>query len=196
VLLGIDFAIAVGVQLLDGVAALHAADGIHRELRTDHVTVSSDGTVRIIDFGSAQCTGVPAFHRYHRVISPPLFRNGGFRFRYMSPEQVLGRELDARTDVFSAAGLICELVTNRHPLGGATNDMDALIRVREGNVEVPQSLPASLRLAIQMAASRERRQRSTAAAFRDTLRAAAQMARIDIGPHVIARRLVELGVPT
>jgi serine/threonine protein kinase len=194
-LLGDDVVLAIAVQLLDGLAALHAAGIAHREVRPDHVMVAADGTVRVIDFGTAS-HGASRFSRYSRFISPSYPVDWRYRMMYMSVEQTVGDNIDARTDLFSVAGLIAELATNVHPLmrQPVGSDFELVMRIRQQPFDL-SGLPAPLRISLAMALERDRERRPAAADLRETLRAAARQMRLEIGPHVIARRLVELGVP-
>jgi serine/threonine-protein kinase len=195
--LGIDVALAVGVQLFDGLAAVHGARMIHREVRTDHVTIASDGTVRLIDFGTTSClVPGPRFERYDRYVSPGIQRDLGYRLLYMSREQCRGLELLPSTDVYSAAVVIAELAANQRPTSERANHMDTLWHIVQQQVEPGPALPAPLRIALRLALDRDQEHRPTASAMREMLIASARTLGLDIGPHVIARRLVELGVPT
>lgn len=194
--LGIDFAISVGVQLLDALAALDRAEITHHEVRSDHVTLAADGTVRLIDFGYA-ALGDLRGPRPGYLISPTMVEpDVSYRLRYMSPEQVRGLTLDPRTDVFSAAGLICELMTNEHPVGRHANDFAMLMYMRDNDLAPPPALPPPLAVPLQRAFARDPDRRIPANGLRDSLIAGARREGIAIGPEVIARRLLMLGVPT
>lgn len=195
--LGIDFALAAGVQLFDAIAAVHRAQMIHREVRTDHVAIASDGTVRLIDFGTTSCLGPgPRFRRYDRYISPALPIHIAFRLPYMSREQCRGEDLLPSTDVYSAAVVVSELAANVCPVPSFDSEMDTLVFIAREQIEPAAALPASLRIPLRLALDRMHDRRPAASDMRDMLIATARMLRLDIGPHVIARRLVELGVPT
>lgn len=192
--LGLDFALSVGTQLFAGVAAMHAADVTNREIRTEHVAIAADGTVRMLDFGIASRSDLPT--PGHRYVSPGLQADMGYRVSYMSSEQVLGRKLTPATDVYSAAIVIAELAAMEHPVPAFQNVMDQLLALRDGGFQAAPTLPAPLRIALGLALQRARKDRPCASEMAATLRATAQMLKLDIGPHVIARRLVELGVPS
>lgn len=194
VLLGIDVAASIGVQLFDALAAIHRARIIHREIRSDHVAVTADGTVRVIDFGTSRCLGGGSrFDRHRRYISPG-FHDEEFRFRYMAPEQARGHALTESCDVYSATGLVCELVTNQHYAHGESG-FAVLQQIVHGNPAAPATLPPRLRFVLSLGFEREPARRPTAAAMGDALVRGAAMDGVEIGAHVIARRLVELGVP-
>jgi serine/threonine-protein kinase len=111
-----DEAIDVASQLLGGLGAAHAAGVVHRDLKPANVfLVPLDGggaLVKLLDFGLAQVRGGPAFD------AAALTRGGLVvgTAAYMSPEQVRGeRDLDARTDVYSAAVVLYEMFAGARP---------------------------------------------------------------------------------
>jgi serine/threonine protein kinase len=189
--LGVELAISVAVQLLDAIAAIDRAGMVHTEVRPDHITVAEDGTVTLIDFGYVKAD----LPRPNDLISPGR-RIDRFRFRHMSPEQVLGREIDHYTDVFSAAGVISQLVANEHPVPLGQSDFETLDLVRRTRQVASIDLPDALRVPLQRALDPDNTRRPTAAELRAALLDGARRIRMDIGPHVLAQQLVELGVPT
>ena len=195
--LGVDVALAVGVQLFDAVAAVHRAQMIHREVRSDHVAIASDGTVRLIDFGTTSCLGPgPRFERYDRYVSPGVQGDLRYRINFMSREQCRGQDVTQATDVYSAALVIAELAAGQHPVPPQPTQLDLLMYLVQQQIEPAPSLPAPLRVALRLAMDRVASARPTASDMREMLIGTARMLGLDIGPHVIARRLVELGVPT
>src|SRR4249919_2896753 len=97
-------AITIGRQIAEGLAAAHAKDLIHRDLKTQNVIVTPAGQVKILDFGLAKRLGSSAPEE-------ALTREGalvGTR-RAMSPEQAGGRALDTRSDLFSLGVLLYEI---------------------------------------------------------------------------------------
>lgn len=125
-------------QLLGALAAIHALGIIHRDVKPSNVLVRIDGVVKLTDFGIAR---LPADHARNTGGMAP--GTGA----YMSPEQVLGREIDARADVYSAAIVLFEMLTGVTPFDAPTRNE---IMVRTAQVEespppissyVPQSPP-------------------------------------------------------
>lgn len=97
-------------QMLDGLGAAHALGVIHRDIKPANVMLTGQGRVKVTDFGisrldSSQITGAGS------VIGTPS---------YMSPEQCRGDKVDARSDLFSVAVVLYELVTGAKPFRGAT----------------------------------------------------------------------------
>ncbi len=106
-------AITIGRQIAEGLAAAHAKDLIHRDLKTQNVIVTPAGQVKILDFGLAKRLG-------SSTPEEALTRDGalvGTR-RAMSPEQAGGQALDTRSDLFSLGVLLYEICTGRSPFQG------------------------------------------------------------------------------
>jgi eukaryotic-like serine/threonine-protein kinase len=107
-------------QILDGVAAAHAAGVIHRDLKPDNVIVTRDpqgrDVLKILDFGLAKLSfGEPPDPKSLTVPGTVLGT-----LRYMSPEQLSGEPTDERSDVFSIGVLVAEALIGRHPFQAPT----------------------------------------------------------------------------
>ncbi len=137
---------------------------VHRDVSPGNVMLSWNGDVKLVDFGRALGT-----ERRHKTKGESLRGKCG----YMSPEQVSGGTVDARSDLFQAGVLLAELVMGR-PLFGAARELDVLVMVRECNLvmldacatDFPIDLLAITLRALQR--SPDDRWRS-AAEFRDAL---------------------------
>ncbi len=97
------------VQLLDALGRLHAEGIVHRDLKPENVMITKEGTLKLMDFGLAHLTSQTAITQEGITLGT---------VPYMSPEQVLGRRLDARSDIFSVATIYHELLTGQHPFRG------------------------------------------------------------------------------
>jgi eukaryotic-like serine/threonine-protein kinase len=94
-------------QLLGALAAIHALGIVHRDVKPSNVLVRLDGLVKLGDFGIARFTDAPS-----SAATRELAAGTG---AYMSPEQVLSRPLDGRSDLYSAATVLYEMLAGRTP---------------------------------------------------------------------------------
>src|ERR1043166_554285 len=126
----IDYAL----QLAHGLAAAHEKGIIHRDLKPDNLFITHDGRVKILDFGLAKLTGagdtqlsqtsIPT----RRVDTDPGKVMG--TVGYMSPEQVKGRAVDHRSDIFSFGAILYEMLSGRRAFRGesAAETMSAILK--------------------------------------------------------------------
>ena len=105
------------LPLMDVLAAFHKAGLIHRDLKPSNVFLTQQGA-KLLDFGLARHT-----QRSEAVTAPALTVPGAVTgtLRYMSPEQITGDAVDARTDIFGLGVLLHEMLTGRMPFGAETN---------------------------------------------------------------------------
>ena len=102
--LTMETALDYGVQICEGLAAAHRLGVIHRDLKPHNIMVSDAGGVKIMDFGIARTlTGGSALSEARSVGTPD----------YMSPEQVAGRPIDGRTDIYAVGLVLYEMVTGK-----------------------------------------------------------------------------------
>jgi serine/threonine-protein kinase len=123
--------VAVGIaeQVARGLAVAHAHRIVHRDLKPGNVLLTRSGRVRLVDFGIARMLEEPALTEVGRTVGTG---------DYMSPEQALGRPVDARSDLYSLGVLLFEMLAGRRPFAGSGSADVAAQHVRA----LPPSLTA------------------------------------------------------
>jgi eukaryotic-like serine/threonine-protein kinase len=118
-------------ELMFALGEIHEKGILHRDLKPQNLMFREDGTLAILDFGIAKHIDAIDRTKQGEVLGTP---------RYMSPEQVQGRALDLRTDIYSAGVLLYQMLTGRHLFDGDTAVEVALHHVNTP----PPALPADL----------------------------------------------------
>jgi serine/threonine protein kinase len=116
----IDRVIAVGRQLASALSAAHAKRVVHRDLKPGNVHFTTDGSVKILDFGIANAPRMATTMAGRRAVRPASLQPTGRGMQpgtppYMSPEQLMGRDVDERSDIDSLGVVLFELATGRRP---------------------------------------------------------------------------------
>lgn len=99
----------VGLQLAQGLAAAHGKSLVHRDLKPANLKMTPDGRLKILDFGLAKTVTAP------EVTASSTGQQLSGTFLFMSPEQLLGERVDARSDLYSAGLVLYVMATGRHP---------------------------------------------------------------------------------
>ena len=139
-------AVAIASEVAAGLHAAHETRGddgsllglIHRDVSPQNIVLAANGEVKLIDFGVAKAKG-----RLHQTV------DGGVKgkLRYMAPEQLTGRDLDRRVDVFALGVVLWEMLTNRR-LFGERVDQEVIDRILTGDVPPPSRFAGELSSAI------------------------------------------------
>ena len=99
------------MQVLDALGHAHRGGVVHRDLKPANLMITEGGAVKVMDFGIA------------RVLGTEHFTHGGYMMgtpAYMAPEQVLGREIDGRADLYSVGVVLYRLLSGRLPFNADT----------------------------------------------------------------------------
>ncbi len=182
-------AIHVAAELLKGLDFAHRRGVVHRDVSPSNILLSRAGEVKIGDFGIAQAVGFE-MTRSLRIMG---------KWRYMSPEQTRGQELDARSDVFSAGAVIHEILTGARLFPG--NDAEEIVRNLRGMPlprpsELRPDLPPELDAPLAAALERDLEKRTiTAAELHAMLMEVCYARSLPALPTALARFLDEVAPP-
>jgi Tol biopolymer transport system component len=147
--LSIRKAIDYGLQVARGLAAAHEKGIVHRDLKPENLFVTSDGRVKILDFGLAKLTRPEATSgddapTVHAMTEPGLIMGTA---GYMSPEQVRGQVADSRSDIFSFGAILYEMIAGKRAFHGVTSadTMSAILKEEAPELsETARNVPAGL----------------------------------------------------
>lgn len=132
----LDDAIDIGVQIGNALSVAHREHIVHRDIKPENIMISSDGYVKVLDFGLAKLTqadGTGPVGQDVPTVSLLNTQEGLIvgTIPYMAPEQLRGQAVDERVDIWSLGIILFEMITGRRPFEGeSTSDVIAAILER------------------------------------------------------------------
>jgi len=127
--LPVGYAISIIKSVLAGLSYAHGKQVIHRDVKPANILVGENGTVKLLDFGIAKIFGTEGLTKTGALIGTPW---------YCSPEQILGTELDYRTDIYSASISFYQMITGRVPFDSESNSE---YQIQKAHLETPPPRP-------------------------------------------------------
>jgi len=193
----LEVSLHVALSVLRGLEYAHAAvdeagkplNLVHRDVSPGNVLIDRSGAVKLTDFGIARAS------EFERRTDVGQLKG---KLGYMSPEQVVGRELDARSDLFTLGIVLAEMVTVR-PLFSGGRELDVLLRIRDADISAIDRnagrVPDDVRGVLYRALAKDPGQRfATASAFASAIEHVIRRRRLNVGPSRTASYVEKLGL--
>lgn len=144
----LDLVARITGQIVEALECAHAAGIVHRDMKPDNIILDEDGNAYLTDFGIAKRLGYKAITSMGVVMGSPA---------YLTPEQILGAEISARTDIFSLGMTLYEVLSGQHPFGQIKGQVQLMMMLLQ--TDVPplsrEDIPPAVAAVIAKALSRD-----------------------------------------
>jgi TolB-like protein/Tfp pilus assembly protein PilF len=158
-------AVQMGIEIAEGLSAAHSRGIMHRDLKPENIFVTRDERIKILDFGLARWVHDPNTISAESETTAGLATATGDvmgTMPYMSPEQLRGAHVDARSDIFSFGGVLQEMITGQRPFSRPTpaETISAILKEEPPSLMgFDAAIPAELDLAVKRCLNKEPDQR-------------------------------------
>jgi serine/threonine protein kinase len=133
--MSIHDAVRISLQLCDALGYAHTQGVVHRDVKPDNIhLIAPNNTVKLTDFGIARVLSEPSITSIGQVFGTPA---------YMSPEQLTSRQVDHRSDIFSAGSVVFEMLTGKKLFQG-DNVVAITYKIMQTEPEIPASIPPGI----------------------------------------------------
>jgi serine/threonine protein kinase len=153
-------AVKIAVQITGALKSAHSVGIIHRDIKPANIMIRRDGIVKVLDFGLAKLTARDSGDFETREHTAPHRVMG--TINYMSPEQILGEPVDARTDIFSFGVVLYEMLSGVTPFRGASDAAiynATLNKIQPSLCELNDAIPPDLDQIVKGAMEKDRERR-------------------------------------
>jgi len=158
--ISLRLAVDYSLQISQGLIAAHDRRIVHRDLKPENLFVTVDGRIKILDFGVAKLQSPPEAGGRNAQDLTTVTKSGSIigTVAYMSPEQLRGKAVDHRSDIFSVGAILYEMLTGRRAFRGETevDTITAVLREDPPEINLEQAgIPASFQQVIRHCLEKE-----------------------------------------
>ena len=160
--------LAIAIQIADALDAAHERGIVHRDLKPANIKITTDGIVKVLDFGLAKMADSEGGRAERHLSHSPTLTVHGTRdgmllgtAAYMSPEQARGQIVDKRADVWAFGCVLYELLTGRSPFARETltDTLAAILEHKPDWTKLPTATPSDIRRLLERCLAKDPRQR-------------------------------------